>query len=560
MVNFSRLENDIRTRYEPVGRLPCPSLQHRRFAARELRGREPKYLLSCAAYATPIAPALLERQRQAAGVMSEPSHPCLSRVTDSHLDSGFHWLVAGLPASPNLLDSLRQQRLKRFEQVKGVLASVAEALRFAVARGWPRFTLEPHQIHVDFANAGVTLLIPDLPLFGVGAAEEEDSMMTRGVVPGFQAHNLVPIPEQDREYVAPLAALCCQMLGEDVSTGAGQNERFRALVALSAQQNHLLRSALGGTRRHDFESLGDFFQALTGGRSGTTTQGTHRHGETANAYAHAAPPPLPPEPLEPGQGGGGASSPPSRLAVPAVFANQPAQNVLRLRLIPNDKGQPLLGIVAAAQLTLGRATARDFVTQFRPRNPMNDSRTLAISRLQCEAVLDEAEIILRDAGSGNLSTRNGVPLAGGASLVPPFSVSVAGEYPVEFLPLPTAFPDAPPVVSGWPAEDGAPARRGACLLRPQDPQALPMEVAWVFTDAAIVSKPSDGVTFGSGGGAEVLARCHAHAGQIWLECVQRDKIILDKEPLQPGDVAPLRPGMSLLLGMWGFEVAACEEA
>ncbi len=100
MLNVSRLENDIRTRYEPVSRLPSLSLQHRRFAARSLNERAPGYLLTCAAYTTPISPGVLNMQRRVEAVMKEAAHPCLSPVMDGHLDSGFHWLVAELPAAP----------------------------------------------------------------------------------------------------------------------------------------------------------------------------------------------------------------------------------------------------------------------------------------------------------------------------------------------------------------------------------------------------------------------------------------------------------------------------
>jgi hypothetical protein len=564
MLNVSHLENDIRTRYEPVSRLPSLSLQHRRFAARSLAQSAPGYLLTCAAYSTPISPGVLNMQRRVEAVMKEAVHPSLSQVTDGHLASGFHWLVTELPASPVLLDCLRQQSLRRFDQIRWVLASLTEALQQAVLRGWPRFTLEPHQIHVDFALGEVRLLIPDLPLFGAGVTEEEDHLMTRDGSLSGQTSQLEPIPDQDRDYVKPLAALCCQLLGESVSA-AGQNERFRALSALSAEQNHLLRSALAGGRRHGFESLGDFVQALSGGKSATvsgatSTSGTQgRSPTTASTATQPLSTPVTARQTPPPTGQGKSESAvPVKLAVPERIVGSLGPGALRLRLTPTDPGQSVLGIVGAERLTIGRATGRDFVTQFRPRNPVNDSRTLAISRLHCEALLDEGQILLRDVGTGNASRQNGSPLGSGVRLEPPFSVLVAGEYAMDFTALPSGYVEASPEVAGWPEEMQPAVRSGACLLRPQTPQALPMEVAWVFTDTALVRQPSGKVGFGDASGPNVLARLHLRAGQLWIECVQREKIILGQDPLHPGDVVPLQSGIPLLLGICAFAVEACE--
>lgn len=596
MVNPSLLENDIRSSYDLLSRLISPSVAHRRFVARAVGEKSSSFLLSCATYETPLSPPIVDKQRKAVQAMMSQTHRCLNVVNQSQLTANFHWIVSRLPTTPNLMDCLRQKPLTAFDQVEWVIVAVAETLTSAVKKGCPRFTLESHQLHVDFDTRSLTLLPPDLPLFGAGSLAEEDALMTRAGPVDFQLSALDPIPTNDREYVTPLAALCCQMLGQTLNPGAGQNERFRSFAALSSSQNTLLRSALAGTDRHRFGSLEEFVSSLTGisrpqttgvlSTSPTTANDAHQTAELENfrkvsnrpdedqepslqeRKSTSLPPPLPeshrgiqatavppPLPVE-------SNSPDpvaiSSLRIAALFKNRDVKPVHRLRLASEDRNQTLLAIVAGARLTMGRSATRDLVTQFRPRNTMNDSRTLAISRLQCEALHEDEKFILRHPDSANPNIRKGMAVVDKEAIKLPHTVTLAGEYSVEFRPLASAYPCGYPSVEGW-SQKEVEKPKGACWVKPLDSNALRMEVGWILSDISLAATPSGGITFSDPTDGDGVGRIHHHDGIFWWEAVDAENAKLNGENLCPGELVPLQAGDRLLLGMASFLLQSCEE-
>ncbi len=272
MSSVARLDQELLERFDLVGRLHAPSMLHRRAIARPARQPGARPLVLSWASHGPLTPEVLSRQRLLATQMQTPRTPLLTAVTEFKFEPEYHWMAAEMPPGRDLRDILRVQQRLSVEQVEWLVSMLGEALRVAVEQCWPRLSLEATQVMVDFENNAATVLMPDMPLFGGGAAAQADSLQTMAFNPAsLIGGETVTLPEDTREYVTPLATLCAEMLGATAGGGA-QNERFRAIPTLTIYQNTLLRSALAGAQRHSFESLDEFVsQFLGGGENGSAT-------------------------------------------------------------------------------------------------------------------------------------------------------------------------------------------------------------------------------------------------------------------------------------------------
>lgn len=259
------LEQVLEENFVVERRLPCPSGLHRRFAVRRKRSpEEGLLLLSCAQYQAPLAEEALVRQQEIVARLQafpcSPIQPLIEAVVEPH----FHWMVSPLPEAGTVYEHLREHRKFPVEEVEWLLRVLAGVLTAAVAKSWPRITLDAHEITVDLHRREVRVLLPDLPIFGMSAALEVDPLQTIAFNPAAFTASHAPVPASTRDYVTPLAQLCCELLGEQEAGGPGGNEKFRPLAALSAQQNYILRTALVGSDRHGFDSVGQFVRDFTG--------------------------------------------------------------------------------------------------------------------------------------------------------------------------------------------------------------------------------------------------------------------------------------------------------
>lgn len=265
---MAKLEEILAEAFIVEKRLPCPSGLHRRFEVRPKSGPEAgdaTRVLSCAQYGSPLDPEALALQKEIGERLRTPASAALCGMLDASFEPGHHWMTSTLPVQGSVHDHLREHRKLAIEDVEWLLRVLASSLASAVEKGWPRFSLDAHEIRVDFRAREVGVLLPDMPLFGMTATAAVDPMQTMAFNPAALSPSLAPVPTSSREYVTPLAMLCCEMLGEEVSgSGPGSNERFRPIAALSAQQNRVLRAALVGSDRHGFETLLAFAAEFTG--------------------------------------------------------------------------------------------------------------------------------------------------------------------------------------------------------------------------------------------------------------------------------------------------------
>lgn len=807
MSSLSRLDQELLAKFNLGERLHAPSSLHRR-ARGTLVGQpdSPPLLVTWAHHGMPLSRDSIERQRSLATRMQSSATPLLATVVEHQFGPDYHWMSSVLPAGSELREILRVQQRLTVDQVEWLVGALGEALQAAVDQGWPRLTVDATQIMADFESRTMTVLIPDMPLFGASSATFADAMQTMAFNPSaFASNDSDQIPSNSRDYVTPLATLCAQLLGASAGGGEGQNERFRAIPTLTIYQNTLLRSALAGTQRHSFESLDEFVSHFLGGGENkpvtgsytahpTTTSATSAGYRTSSVPAPAtssAPPPdqgtkrqtaqpdatlllaapegyeirrelrahdgwrmteavhpklgavvltavdvsaevgetlrrlsgqmqllqqsTRPELLRPvevrgdqrilyvarplpsgrtlldalrerrsfprpavarllavihsayealwplmerrymatsldqfwlpsatgeadengllldaaqlviestssnsqstarqvnhfarlallllGQNVGGLSgegqvrftpvpelsaevngmlrlaiSPEQSgdmtlarflaqltaalaghtavaeasrqvLQVPEDLRNMELKPCRRLRLKPVENSQPFIALVADESLWLGRAsTHSDYVAQFRPHNPVNDSRTRLISRAQTRVYMQNGQIFLNDTGTTNPSFTAGHRLGNPEIADLPMTLVLAGEYSLELRPLKSAYATPGPVVTGWPPSKHRSLRRGGCAIFSLDRSTLPFEAAWLFTDASLGIDSNGRLAFDDQNTQNSVVRFHHHAGSFWVEATLTSMIEINDRHLNPRELAPLNSGDEL---------------
>ncbi len=815
---ISRLEQSVLDRFVIEHRLPTRIGMHRRYAVRPKDQPSAKLLLlSCAHYPSSVTPEAVEQQQALARVMQDSPHPSICRIEESLVEPDMHWIISTLPEQATLHDSLRQQGRMDPMHVAWLALILAEALSAATAKSWPRIHLDAHNVAADLNDRCAFILPPDLPLFGAAPAMSADPLQTVAFNPAvFAAQAADPVPTTTKDYVAPVAMLCCELLGQAMDSGPGLNEKFRPIPGLSAQQNTVLRNALAGVGRQPFQTLGEFVTSFTGiSKSyavppGPVTSSTRRSTSTTVAPepataaaptsqptaqppplpAQPAPPPLPVEapplsvipqgyemlrelrhtdssvlrllkhsafgevlvtsidislevseavrrlndligairkseghdilrPLEvtgdkrvlhiarsapsgptllnalrergavekkqaatilasihacyealwsitgrrimattldqfwwfpPNQDGGpqgllfdpiqalaesdlqrALPRPNVHLArifihllghdggsltslsgdrftplpeldartneilrsllsaeqgdvsivrlfeelqvtplvglktgqafsipavssqsrrVPAAYASQAGPPLDRLRLLPQNQQSPALALVDDERFLLGRvATFSDYVAQFRPRNPVNDSRTRAISRVQLSLTLRDSRVELQDMGSANPTFVGDHRLEGPELFALPVTPLLASEYRFEIRQAAQSLASDAPEIENWPAVEAKPRRTGALLVRPLEREVMPFEAAWLFTDVALARKEAGVFTFATAETDTVVVRFLRHARGFWMECLTSGvEVTCNGYIMQPGEVVPLRDGDKISLG------------
>lgn len=280
----SQLEEQVFSRFEMHGRLPAGSGPHRRFSGR-MKNRNELLVVSCASYGA-LPDDCLELQRGVGEKMKHPGSPSLLGVMEAVYEAEFHWQCVVVQGE-GLRECLRTRQSLTPAQAGWIMHCLAEAATAAVRDGWPRLLINAAQTSVDFHAGRAWLLPPDMPLFGVPTLQMAMPQQTMAFNPAsFAAADEPLIPSSTRDYVSPLAALCCEMLGSAASSAPSQNERFRSIPALNSHQNTLLRSALAGSQRHHFESVEDFvsqFTALADDAAGSYRVTTHAQVPTSAA-------------------------------------------------------------------------------------------------------------------------------------------------------------------------------------------------------------------------------------------------------------------------------------
>lgn len=399
------LEDYLGNRYRITARLPALSATHQRYIVQGASGTSEHFVLSYCDYVKPLSAEAIEKQKKVAEAMKHPPVGLLCRTIEWRLEREYHWLVSELALGPSLREVLQARQSLTMEEVEAFLRLLTEACEAAVVLGWPKLSLDAPNLFHDTRVGLPRIPVPDLPLFENAGTDtpQFDPLATMQ----FNASDLRgatdPLPKDTKDYVLPLAALCCELLGQPQSMRGG-NARYQPVPQLTSQQNVLLRRALTSEGRAGFASAKQFMDEFFGvsmhpsivahterlrSLTATASQNTASQQMLTSALLtvkQAVPPPLP--------GVEAAKPPPLLKTAPLTVragdrsAAEQMSPILRLRLVPDSEDSPVFSLVADERLILGRsASDADFVAQFRPRSNTNDGRSRRISRAQMQLSL-----------------------------------------------------------------------------------------------------------------------------------------------------------------------------
>ena len=571
------LDQFLDHKYQVTARLPALGASHQRYVVQGTSGTPEQFVLSFCDYAKPVGRTSLERQRRVVEAMTRPPVALLCRALDSRLESDYQWMVSEFPGEFSLKELLQQRQSLTMEEVEAFLRLLTEACEAATTLGWPRLPLDAANLFIDPRLGLPRIPAPDIPSFEASGVDGPafDPMATMQFnVADFRAATTDPIPKDTHDYVLPLAALCCDLLGQPQSMRGG-NARYQPVPQLTSQQNVLLRRALTSEGRAGFASAKSFMDEFFGismspsiaahtERLRTMTVTISRTQQQndpqpinplAVTIRVAQPPPLPSAPAK-------EPEPPPIVRQPVSV--KPAEKeaamvmrpTLRLRLVPDHEDAPIFALVADEALTLGRSAAdADFVAQFRPRSNVNDGRSRSISRTQTRIRKVEDKVRLQESSAVNPSVANDAPVVRVLDTPAPLNFLLAGEYPVEVRMMPGDYPEKREVVD-WDVEQSTPLD-GALIVRAGGSGVLLCEAAMVFSDVGLHFSKSGRPWFRAEAGAVPAARIHRLAGQFWLEPIAASVFSragnMDT-PTLPHELLLLRDGDKLRFGPYGYKV------
>lgn len=412
-------------------------------------------------------------------------------------------VVRALPKS-RLLDVLRKSRAMEKPAAARVIASIHamyESLWALVGRRMVAMSLDQFWIKEDGAGEAVGLAGLRLDAAQVLLDHE------------FQ-------PQLAMRPVEHFARLTLLLLGHDGGTlTGGQAQRFTPLPELDAGTNELLRNALDASSSGEV-SLNSFLARISAALAGHTAISQLRQRRS--------------------------------LKVSAKFAGREPQAVSRVRLMPDSKDAPILGVAMDSEVWIGRSvTQTDFVTQFLPRSPLNDSRTRSVSRVQVKAQMKGGQIMIEDVAGANPSMIDRQRLDAATAVDLPVTVLIGSEYPVELRAARSAHPPGGLTVEGWSeGKKKQGAQKGATLVLAGVSGVLKMELAWLHTDVGLVTSSASGaLKFRAADDPSCVARLHRHDSALWLESVSDRTVVLVADvPLPVGELCVLVAGDVVKIG------------
>ncbi len=571
------LEDYLGNRYRVTARLPAFNATHQRYVVQGTSGTSEQFVLSYSDYVSPLSADALGKQRKAVEAMSRPPVALLCRALESRLEADFQWVVSELPQGPSLREVLQHRQSLSMEEVEAFLRLLTEACESAVALGWPKLSLETSNLFHDARLGLPRIPAPDVPLFENAGTDtpQFDPMATMQFNASDFRAAVDPLPKDTKDYVLPLAALCCDLLGQPQSMRGG-NARYQPVPQLTSQQNVLLRRALTSEGRAGFTGakvfMDEFFgvslqQSIVGHteslRSLTATMSSQTAAAVPSQQVSAAfvtikrpavPPPLP--------GATDAAKPqPVLVRAPLTVragdreAAEKAAPSLRLRLVPDSEDSPVFALVSDERFILGRSAAdADFIAQFRPRSNTNDGRSRRISRAQTKMTLNGAKITLEESSAVNPSVIHDAPIPGYAEMSLPANFLLGGEYPIEVRAMPSDY-DQPREVD-LPHQDDE-RLHGAIIIRAGGPGVLLCEAAIVFSDVGMHFSKSGRPWFRAESSTVPAARFHRMAGQFWMEPIEASVISApgsDGTPTKAHELVLITAGAKLRIGSCGYTV------
>lgn len=614
------LEQFLGNRYQLTARLPALGTTHQRYLVVPTNGTNEQLVLSYADYSRPISMESLGKQRRISEVMMRPSVGLLCRVTDFDLKADYQWSVSEYAGDFSLRELLQQRQSLSMEEVEAFLRLLTEACEAAAAGGWPRLQLDAAQLFLDPRLGLPRIPAPDIPAFdaaGIDAGEVDPMATMQFNAADLRAALMDPVPKDTHDYVLPLAALACDLLGQPQHLRGG-NARYQPVPQLTSQQNVLLRRALTSEGRAGFATAKGFMDEFFGisvshqiaahtERLKTLTSHSQRSAAASAppplpgqvppavrppqmpvsppafpaAYSPPAPPPLPEpashlsaldstmglsmmvtQPVAPPKPKPVPSGPRTAMLSASALDRALAESappVVRVRLVPDSEEAPIFALVGEEHIVLGRSAAdADFIAQFRPRSNMNDARSRRISRAQTRGHIQNGKLKLEETDAVNPSVMQDAPIPGYVEVNLPMNFLLAGEYPVEIRAIGSDYPEGREV-QGWtdPALPADGKLRGAAILRPGGSGVMMCEAAVLFSDLGIHFSKSGRPWMRADAAAMPVARLHRFAGHFWIEPLEASVVAVasgSEVRSKAHELILLTEGSKVRLGPYGYTV------
>lgn len=609
-VSWEMIKNILAGRYEVMNSLPGLAPGEQRFELALAADPRQHCMAVLVRHETNMDEAGLREQQEAIARMSRADSPHLCRILEFNTGPGYYYILMEHAGHNCLRDTLRDRRKLEVDEVFHLCGQIVTALEDAVQSEWPTLSLGSRAVYLNTCESPLTgsrlkLPVPSLPL---SSAVRIDPEQTVTISPASLVDSDTDVPKNTREYVRPLAELISLLLGQPLKAGAGQSV-YRPIAELGPQPNEVMRQVLSTSGEPAFEDVGSFLRALdirerrapgasrldaavyrppqAGAPAASTispagappsiekqvTVPFSLHGKLGSrdtlighgtAQPRAAPEPVPSigqeMEEESGQtiaGDHEAQKAHGNIRVPERFQAwyTPCK---RMRLLPPTEQHTIIGLVSTAEMNLGRDPMQsDFVAQFRPRNPVNDSRTRKISRAQLNAEAQGERIIYRHSGSVNPTLHNGRPMDGAVHGGTEDQFSLAAEYTVIALRTPSAF-DGARRFEGLQVpmddyEEEIPDQEGGVVFISRERSVLAYQTAWIFTDIGFNLNSRQEPQLGNYRPGEMIARFHRFAGIFLLESNDdTGRVEVEGHTLERSEAAPLADGMQVRLGQTLF--------
>lgn len=587
------LEQILGQRYRVTSRLPAQTSTHQRYALESADGSGASFVLSFRDYSSPVSASTVAQQEKLTQFLARPPSPLLCRAIEWRLGSDFQYVISEGPGQLTVRELLQNRQALKVEETEVFLRMVADACEAAVKQGWPRIMLDSVHLYLDTQQGMPRIPLPDIPNFDAAAPNmlAFDPMQTIQFNAAELSASFDLPPKDTRDYVRPLAALCCDLLGQPQVVRGG-NARYQPVPQLSSSQNVLLRRALTSEGRSGFAGARAFIQEFFGGPAplsstdpytenlrtltvtlSETEASTLQQQPVSAAAVSIAPPPAPiplpaAPPLLPSAAPSSPATPPPlpaqkpiTIAPLRVLDSDIAQmdqlpRATRLRLVPEKEGSPVLALCAEDHLIFGRsALDADFVTQFRPRTSVNDARSRRISRGQGIVRLEDGHVLYEEKETMNPTVHTDGSLHTGTAMDSPAQLIIAGEYPLEIHRVPSDYSAARQVTAHEDWSDAVPPQ-GSLVVRPAGPGVLLWEAALVFSDVGIHFSTSGRPWFRVDRERVPPLRAHHLAGHFWIEVLDETifKVPDRPAPLRRHDLIVLCNGLKIQLGGHAYSI------
>lgn len=544
------LETLLGPGYQLGASLPALTPTHQRFKLTRSSKSTEKLVVSFRPYETPLNDLKLKDQELYLERLRKSPIALICSHVDHHLAPDYHWIISEDPGETTLAELATPPHTLRLDEIEAFTRLLATACQSAVDASWPRLNLDPKFLALSHKLGLPRVPFPDL------------------------LDEVAPAPSSANEYTLAFSLLCSELLGQCMEPLAQPSTPYIPNIS-PAQNEVLLQARLGQLESLD-EFVSRFFQNHSPREKTWMTETVWNvtaklpNFSSTEASMILSPPTRKTTDLnKETQRTRLAFENPKGTPLISKFGNmevrpedranaQEAVPCTSLRLTPLSDEASSFSLTSLHKVYLGRSSLySDFLAQFRPRNDINDSRTLKISRQQASVEWRKSAIFFQDAHARNPSTYQCHPISeSGAALKLPVQLNLAGEYPLEVLHLGSDFPKTPTIdgIGKLPSTD----TKGALLFRACGAGVLLTECCLLFTDITLHFSDT-GRAWMKGGSDwdEPFARLHRFHNQYWLEALATQSIyLMDSVPEEVGlhQLIHLRPGRSLRLGDYTYVV------